>query len=137
MGTKKYIWVICLFGILITSGCLEEIVKTNKANVILIDYPYKSGWDLNRGYYLEVTFKVRNDGSDTANNVWIKLYVEDQDKEKEFDNSFFMTTSLSPGETAERTTIIDYEGSDTLLKAYITIIWDGGSNKYYVDWTVG
>ena len=85
---------------------------------------------------LKLPLKWKNVGEEPAKNVRIKLYVEDQNKEKEFDNSFLVTAYLEPGDMAERTITIDYEGNDTLLKAHITTMWDGGENKYYIDWTV-
>lgn len=76
---------------------------------MLVNTESKSGWDLNFGYYLKVTFILRNDGKKMANNVRIKLYVEDQNKEKEFDNSFHVIGQLAPGDTVRKNITIDYE----------------------------
>ena len=125
------------------SGCFEsssdgsnELPHSN-ANVILLDTSTKGGFNTQYGFYTTVNITVKNTGTDSAFNVRIYLYVENQDGKKEFDNTLHMVGELPPGKTASRSVIVDSWQHDVLLKANIKTMWDGGSHNYNVDWTIG
>lgn len=140
MGSKKEVVIVLVGAIILpfSSGCLtDENSKTSGANVVLVRTDAKEDFNFNYGFYTKVNFAVENIGNETAFNVRMYLYVENQDKRKEFDNSFHIATEIAPNAVVNKSIIIDSWQNDVLLKAKIKIMWDGGSNEYWTDWTIG
>ena len=119
------------------SGCFGDISKSlSGTNVVLLDSSAKSGFNFNYGFYTAINLTVKNEGKNTAHDVRIHMYVENQDKRKEFDNTFHIANELAPNEVASRSIIVDSWQNDTILKATIKVMWDGGSNSYWAEWAV-
>ena len=128
--------LMALMLIVPLSGCFDEVSKSlSGTNVVLLDSSAKSGFNLNYGFYTTVNLTVKNEGKNTAHNVRVYMYVENQNKRKEFDNTFYVATELAPNEVATKSIVVDSWQNDTMLKATIKTIWDGGSNSYWAEWT--
>jgi len=99
--------VASLFGCFESSSDGSSEPHSN-ANVILFSTSTKDGFNTQYGFYTTVNITVKNTGTDSAFNVRIYLYVENQDGKKEFDNTLHMVGELPPGKTASRNYNVDW-----------------------------
>lgn len=132
-----FVTIILLFNIGL-SGCFDdepnngpsENNNDTKANLIMTDWRYETGWDTIRGDFVEVFMVIINNGSEDSLGGTVHIYSTNQNDLLEANKTRFLPV-LSPNGTRNVSFLFDYEPETSSLNNKITVKWDSKSREYF------